>query len=268
MNDEWKKFIQEEMEREAELIMQEVNSDPAMKDVKAPEGMYESLMEQIREYEEQQKLAHLTEEERELLRLGKIYRKRRKLSRWAVLIAAAVALFAIGTVSMGENESILKILSRYLLDGEQVVSDAGSTEPVQYINEEEVFDKIEHTYNVTPVKLRYLPEKMSFYDAIFCTDIQEINLYYGKEEVDIIYIIKPNYRETSYATVIEDKKIQEYTIMVKDTEVSIAEYDIKDSSENRWVVFWVYQDVQYTLNITNLKQLEVEKIVDNLKLYD
>ena len=68
--------------------------------------------------------------------------------------------------------------------------------------------------------------------------------------------------------VLFDKKIQEYTRMVKDTEVSIAEYDIKDSSENRWVVFWVYQDVQYTLNITNLKQLEVEKIVDNLKLYD
>ncbi|MBQ4560400.1 MAG: hypothetical protein IJA54_08795, partial [Tyzzerella sp.] len=158
MNDEWRKFIQEEMEREAELIMQEVNSDPAMKDVKAPEGMYESLMEQIREYEEEQKLAHLTEEERELLRLGKIYRKRRKLSRWAVLIAAAVALFAIGTVSMGEKESILKILSRYLLDGEQVVSDSGSVEPIHYEEEQQVFEKIENTYNFNPVKLEYLPQ--------------------------------------------------------------------------------------------------------------
>lgn len=269
MNDEWKKFIQEEMEREAELIMQEVNSDPAMKDVKAPEGMYESLMEQIREYEEEQKLAHLTEEERELLRLGKIYRKRRKLSRWAVLIAAAVALFAIGTVSMGENESILKILSRYLLDGEQVVSDAGSTEPVQYINEEEVYVKIDEEYGFVPVKLEYLPEKVVFQEAVFGADMQEVYLYYGfKDEANLIYCIKPNYRESSYSTVIEDEKKQEFTMENNDTVITVKEYFIAESSSNRWLISWVYQDVQYTLNITNEEQGEVEQIVNSLRLFE
>lgn len=269
MNDEWKKFIQEEMEREAELIMQEVNSDPAMKDVKAPEGMYESLMEQIREYEEQQKLAHLTEEERELLRLGKIYRKRRKLSRRAVLIAAAVALFAIGTVSMGEKESILKILSRYLLDGEQIVSDSGSVEPIHYVEEQDVYEKIEDAYEITPVKLRYLPEKTTFQEAVFYTDIQEVNMYYGVGDIaNLIYIIKPNYREASYSTIIEDKKVQEYTIDVNGTEVTIAEYDIEDAANGRWVALWTYNDVQYTLSVTNIGQGEIEKIVCSLELFE
>lgn len=269
MNDEWKKFIQEEMEREAELIMQEVNSDPAMKDVKAPEGMYESLMEQIREYEEEQKLAHLTEEERELLRLGKIYRKRRKLSRWAVLIAAAVALFAIGTVSMGENESILKILSRYLLGGEQVVSDAGSTEPIQYVDEEEVYEEIEDTYGVIPVKLRYLPDAVVFQEAVHGKDMQEIYLYYGCEDVaNIIYSIKPSYRESSSATMVEDEKKQEYTMVVNETEITVKEYNIVDSSSNRWIVSWVYQDVQYALNVSDMEQSEIEKIVNSLRLFE
>jgi len=269
MSDEWKKFIQEEMEREAELIMQEVNSDPAMKDVKAPEGMYESLMEQIREYEEQQKLAHLTEEERELLRLGKIYRKKRKLSRWAVLIAAAVALFAIGTVSMGEKESILKILSRYLLDGEQIVSDSGSVEPVKIIEEEDVYAKIADTYAITPVKLRYLPENAKFLEADFYSDMQEIYLYYGLDDkANLIYCIKPNYRESSYATVVEDEKKQEFTITVEDTVITLKEYAIAESSSNRWLVSWIYQDVQYTLNITGEEQNEVEQIVNSLRLFE
>lgn len=270
MNDEeWKKFIQEEMEREADLIMQKVNSDPAMKDVKAPEGLYDSLMEQIRAHEEQQKLEQLTEEEKELLRLGKIYRKKRKLGRYGVLIAAAVALFAIGTVSLGENESILQILSKYLLGGEQVVSDAGSTEPVQYIDEEEVFDKIENTYGVTPVKLRYLPKTVVFQEAVFYKDLQEIYMYYGlKDAANIIYSIKPNYRESSFATMVEDEKKQEYTMVVNETEVTVKEYDIVDSSSNRWVVSWVYQDVQYMLNISDMEQSEIEKIVNSLRLFE
>ena len=269
MNDEWRKFIQEEMEREAELIMQEVNSDPAMKDVKAPEGMYESLMEQIREYEEEQKLAHLTEEERELLRLGKIYRKRRKLSRWAVLIAAAVALFAIGTVSMGEKESILKILSRYLLDGEQVVSDSGSVEPIHYEEEQQVFEKIENTYNFNPVKLEYLPQDIYFQEAVFCDDLQKINLYYGDEdEANIVYIIKPHYREASYATLIEDQLVQDYDKTVYNTSISVKEYLVEESQEKRWVAAWEYNGVQYSLNITNIEQTEIDKIIENLKLYE
>lgn len=268
MKDEWREFIQKEMQKEAEKIMEEVNADPMLRDVQCPEEVHDRLFAQIREYEEQKALEQLSEKDRELIQLGKIYKRRRKWSRYAVLIAAAVALFAIGTISMGENESILQIISRYLLGGEQIVSDAGSTEPIQYIDEEEVFDEIENTYGVAPVKLRYLPEKMTFLDAIFCQDIQEINLYYGEKETDIIYIIKPNYRETSYATVIEDTKIQEYVKVVGDTEVLISEYDIKDSMDNRWLVLWVYQDVQYTLNITNMKQLDVEKIVDNLKLFE
>lgn len=269
MNDEWKKFIQEEMEREAELIMQEVNSDPAMKDVKAPEGLYESLMEQIWEYEEQQKLAHLTEEERELLRLGKIYKKRRKLSRWAVLIAAAVALFALGTISMGENESILKVLSRYLLDGEQIVSDSGSVEPIHYEEEQQAFEKIEDTYNFSPVKLEYLPQNIYFQEAVFYDDLQKINLYYGEEdEANIVYIIKPHYRESSYATLIEDQVMQDYVKTVYNTNVSIKEYLVEESQEKRWVVTWVYNNVQYSLNITNVEQPEINKIIDSLKLYE
>lgn len=279
MSDKWDKFLRNLMEDDSELdelefidpelILEEINKDPELRDVKAPEDLHDRVFAQIREYEEQKRLAELSDEEKELLRLGKIYRKRRKLSRCAVLVAAAVALFAIGTISMGENESILQILSRYLMGGEQVVSDSGSVEPVKYIDEEEVYDEIEETYSITPVKLRYLPGDVEFLEADFYSDIQEINMYYGIGDTSgLIYIIQPNFRETSHATVIEDKKIQDYIMTINETNVLVKEYQIEESSTNRWLVTWIYQDVQYTLNITNMERNEVEKIVNSLKLYE
>ena len=49
MDKKMTRWIQEEMDREADLIMEEVNSDPSMKDVVAPEVIRERLFEQIRD---------------------------------------------------------------------------------------------------------------------------------------------------------------------------------------------------------------------------
>lgn len=279
MSDKWEKFLHYIMEDDSELmelehvdpeiILEEINNDPELRDVKAPDDLYDKVFAQIREYEEQKRLDALTDEDKELIRLGKIHRKRLSRRKYVVLAAALIAVFAIGTISMGESESILRILSRYLMGGEQVVSDSGSIEPVKYIDEEEVYDEIEETYSITPVKLRYLPGDVEFLEADFYSDIQEINMYYGIGDTSgLIYIIQPNFRETSHATVIEDKKIQDYIMTINETNVLVKEYQIEESSTNRWLVTWIYQDVQYTLNITNMERNEVEKIVNSLKLYE
>lgn len=268
MNDEWKEIIQKAMQEEAEMIMEEVNADPALRDVKCPEEVHDRLFAQIREYEEKKMLEQLSDEDRELLRLGKIYKRRRKWSRYAVLIAAVVALLALGTVSMGEEKNVWRFLKQILSGGEQTVSDAGSTEPTHFIDEEEVYAKIEKEYKFAPVKLEYLPETVIFQEAVFFADMQETDLYYGSaDEANLIYVIKPNYRESSFATIVEDEKLQEYIMVVNDTSVTVKEYSIVESSSNRWVVSWVYQDVQYTLNITNMEQKEVEQIVNSLRLF-
>jgi len=48
-----KRFLQEELNREADLIMEEVDSDPSLKDVVAPDEIYDNLMQQIHEYEKE-----------------------------------------------------------------------------------------------------------------------------------------------------------------------------------------------------------------------
>ena len=268
-DEELKVLFQEAMEYEAERIMEIVNADPALKDVQAPPEIREKLFAQIAEYEERKRLENLSEEDKEWIRLGKIYKKRHKWSRVAVLIAAAIAVLAVGTVSIGEDKNILTMLKQMITGGEQTVSDSGSTEPTQYVEEQEVFEKINDTYNFAPVKLEYLPEKTVFLEAIFCTDMQGINMYYGKNgTANIIYTIRPNYRESSFATIIEDEKIQEYTKNFDDTEIILKEYRIKETGNSRWLVTWTYQEVEYQINITDAEQEDVEKIVNTLSFYE
>ena len=135
MFDDWKNMLEEEMEREADLIMEEVNSDPSLRDVQAPPGMYEELMEKINEYERQMAYERLSDEDKEYMRLGKEYAKRRKNNQIVVLAVAVVAAFMVGTVSIGENQSIFGFMSRLFGDGEQVVVDSDEIEPILYVDE-------------------------------------------------------------------------------------------------------------------------------------
>ena len=260
-----KKLLQEDMQREAELIMQEVNSDPTLKDVQCPDSVRIKLFEQIRLYEEQKAYDQLSDEDKELIRLGKIAKKRRKLSRYAVIVAATVALVAFGTVSIGQKDSIFNIISRLFSGEDQVMVDSEGIEPITYIDESEAYAEIEKEYGFTPVKLDYLPYNVAFIEAVLGNEIQGINIVYGNgEEADIIYVIRPNFRQSSFGTHIEDKKVQEYQISVKNIVVSITEYLIKDSGENRWSIQFEYQNVQYLLRITDMEQAEVEKIINDL----
>lgn len=92
-DEQLKRLIKEGMEWEAEEMMKIINSDPTLKDVKCPEEVHDRLFEQIRLYEEQkarEARERLSHEDKELLRLGTIYRSRRKWSRYVVLAAALV----------------------------------------------------------------------------------------------------------------------------------------------------------------------------------
>ena len=265
MRDEWKEIIQKEMMKDAERIMEEVNADPSLKDVKAPEEIREKLFAQIHEYERQRVFEQLSEEDKELIRLGKVYKKRRKWTKYLILVAAVLAVLGVGTVCIGEGEKVFGFMSRLFSGGDQPVVDSEEVEPIQYLDEDEAYEKIEKEYGFSPIRLEYLPDNTVFGEAVFSTDMQSVNMvYWINNETSIIYIVRPNYRESSYGTIIEDEKKQEYQMIVNNVEVTVTEYNIEISNEKRWSICFDYQDVQYTLRIMNVEQVEVEKIIDNL----
>lgn len=268
MHDEWRQIIGAEMEKEAEEIMKEVNSDPALKDVQAPPEIREALLQQIQEYEKQKIYDQLTDEDRELIQLGKCYKKTRKLGRYLVIAMAIVFILAMGSVSVGKGKNISRVISRMFAGREQTVTGSEDTNLNIYNEEGEIYEKIEKTYGFLPVKLIYLPDKTVFYEGVLGKDIQGVNLIYEmKNGSSIIYIIRPEYRDGSIATDIEDKKVQEYQMTVNCVEVTVTEYIIEESGVQKWAARFVYEDVLYLLRVTDIEQKEMEKIINNLHFF-
>lgn len=266
MRDDWKRIIKNEMMKEASRIMEKINADPTLKDVEAPEEIYDQVFAQIREYEEQRVFEQLSEKDKELIRLGKVYKRRRKWNRCFILVAAVVVVLAVGTVCIGEDENIFSFMSRIFNEGEEIVVDSENIEPIVYIEESEAYEEINEEYGFTPVELKYLPAGITFYEATFSADMQSVNIIYEiNNETSIIYVIRPNYREASFGTIVEDEKIQEFQMVVNNNvTVTISEYRVEKTDENKWAARFEYQDVQYMLRITNMQQEEVEKIIENL----
>lgn len=268
MHDEWRELIEAEMEREADQIMEEVNSDPALKDAQAPADLHDALFKQIQEYEKQKIYDQLTDEDRELIQLGKCYKKQRKLGRYLVIAMAVVAVLAMGSVSMGEGENIFTIISKKFIGREQTIADSGNNYPSVYNEEGEVREKIEEIYGFVPVGLIYLPKDTAFYEGNLGKDIQGANLIYEMSNgSSLIYIIRPDYRKSSIGTDIEDKKVQEYQMTVNDVEVAVTEYIIEESGTHKWAARFVYEDVLYLLRVTDINQDEMEKIINNLHFF-
>lgn len=264
-DEDWKEFIKKEMDKSIDDIMAEIEADPKMKDVKPPEGMYEELMSKIHEHERQIIYDQLSDEDKKLIQLGKVYKKRRRFDRFVVALAAVIVGLWLGSVCIGDEGDVLRVVKQILNGGEQSVSDTGKTEMTHYDEEEELYEAIEEEYGFTPVKLEYLPTDSFFKEGAFSSDMQGINMYYVKNgKIHIVYTIRPNYRESSLGIINEDEKKQEYTMVVQEVEVSLTEYNVEETGEKRWLLHWTHENVQYLLRITNEEQTEVEKIVKEL----
>ena len=80
MSEEMKRFLQEELKKEANEIMREVDADQDVESLTAPSKIDEKLYEQIRQYKEEQEVLgeKLSTEQQELIRLGKNLQKKTK----------------------------------------------------------------------------------------------------------------------------------------------------------------------------------------------
>lgn len=267
-----KSLLQEGMEYEADCIMAEVDRNPDMKDVIAPEEIHDKLMKQIREHEEAQETEekHLSKEERELIRLGKIYKKKRGRRKYTVLIAAAVCALGVGTISFGDGKKVITEVKRILSGREQTVvnTDDGGGDKFKardVLSEEEAYEQINEEFGFYPVKLIYLPDGMEFSESVTDASMQGARLYYddlsGKR---IIYYIVTDYLTGSVGLDIEDTLIQEYEKEVDDRKINIREYLVEDNGTRRYLVSFEEKEIRYWMLLIEIDIHEVEKIVENL----
>lgn len=264
----WKEFIQREMDKELEEIegvLEKINNDPVMREWKAPDGLHEKVLEQIRE--SQADTERLSDDEKELIRLGMVYKKRRKWNKLLVLAAAVVCALAVGVTSIGGPKKVIEKVQGMIGGREQIHSDSEDdrTKEIKTISEVEAYQKIEDELGFLPVKLFYLPEGMEFKELFITEGTNDADLsYVGENEASIVYSMYPNYRTGSVGHDVEDDLVDKFEKVLNDVTIDIKKYLIEGDQSSRYKVSFEYHSVYYFLEINNLEEQEVEKIVENL----
>lgn len=260
MSSETRIELEEEMKMDEERLMKKISDDPSLKDISMPTDARDIIWKEIRICEAKEAEAE------ELIRLGRIYKKKQKSKKYLVLAAVMVFVLAFGMTSIGGAEKIFEMAKIYTLGREQTrVNSEEDVVGADDLSEDKIYEEINEKYGFYPVRLDYLPEEIGFQEAIIGDAIQGINIIYGKENrANIIFIIRPNYRTGSLGTDIEDEKIGEYTIIVKDIAITVKQYEIEGTLESKWSAEFEYNDVQYFIRILGMEKETVEEILTNL----
>ena len=270
--DEEVELSKEELVEEAKSIMEEVNGDQKVVDRPLPVNLRKNIDKRIlalKAKEEKAEGERFSAEERELMRLGKLYKKKRKMRKYFVLAAAVVCALAFGVTSMGGPERVFETFKRNVMGREQVrVNSEDDVDIVETVSEEEAYQQIEDEFGFYPVKLMNRPEDIEFLGAKMGEEIQGINLIYGKDdEVCLSYFIRPNYRNGSFGIDMEDDVIAEYDVENVDVSITIKRYAVDEVNNNRWSGEFSYQDVYYFIVAMDMEQKEFEKILKNLYFF-
>ena len=279
MNEPKNKLTEEELKliEEEELFLKEVYSDPEVATAEPPADLQKKVFAQINAIKAAKREAELAEEERkaeearraeeqELIRLGKLYKKRKGYQKYFVLAAVLILAMLFGVTSFGEPKRLFETVKYAWSDRKQetVDSDHEDVNPISDVREDEAYQEIEDRFGILGVRLNYLPEWTKLMEMTINEETQSVHMIYGNEETTKIgFFMRLNYRTSSIGKDMEDDFIEEYIEENEHTTITMRQYKV-DENEERWSVQFAYQETLYSLTIMNTSKEEVEKIVENL----
>ncbi len=180
-NPEMDRKLRESLKEEADKIAEELENNPELQDIKAPDDMYDKIVEKLKEqgiWEEPSQTdvyELLSEKDREALKMGqkmqvkraKREKCRKKLGRigrskasMTVLIIVA-SLLAVGCGSEASRAYVQRMWS-LVVDGQLTIGISGSEDNVRSLTAEEIkiYNRIEEALGLPPVIWNYTPDSM------------------------------------------------------------------------------------------------------------
>ena len=249
--------LKEELDREAEIIEEEVGKRHDLDDLTVSEEAETALFNKIQDYEYDKRFKKT------------VHRSRKK--RRILLAVAAVLILICGSVITGTgSKSYLKVLMERMRGNENLTNidvedmDSKSTKD---LDEVYIFNKIRTETGISPVHFGYMPKKMYLKEYEINSEQGRAVLLYDYNGQTIRYTMYMNDADSSHGRTDTDKLINEYTIEVENgVQVTIEEYEVVNKENRRFVAEFEYQNAQYQL-MGLMEKDEFEKIINNFAFY-
>ena len=285
------RLVRESLIREADELEREINRKPELAGIKAPEGMFESIVAELKErgvWEEDEAepgdedsseaiYAQLSEEDRRALTLGrqmvqrqdakagKRRRRRKFLKVFGVAAACLVVVFGLSMTSAANRRLVqrmwdglmiefgLKINTNYLGEGESVRSKSKE--------EAEAMETIRKETGAPVIDFGYLPKGM-VYQGYEITDGFETVLFYSYQD-SLFYVTMADVNEEgSYYYMYDDKNAVFREKLVNKTQIEVEIWEVNlDLDEETYIAEIEYNGWRYVLN-GMMPYEEMRKIVE------
>ena len=299
-HEEMEELLRSELDREAQEILAEIEADESLKDLKLPEENEEALLQKIQELEEKKAACEaMPEKDKEALRLGREMQalkengkdatgadenkdsegtsktvpfKKRRRKLYLLVAIVAILTFAIGMTSIGEVPLVTEIKNQ-ILGTSKMVKTNSAREGDESVKEEQhtevdAYTEINNTFGVEAVRFGYLPDDITFRDYEVDNVLKKVSLFYQCENRVLEYRISFVPMEQASGYEVEDKLLDEQTMMVNDVPIELRCYEIPDNKEISYVAHFEYKDVYYTLNTTtDIDKEEIIQILKNLYFF-
>lgn len=281
-------YVRESLIREADELEEELNRRPDLADVKAPEGMYQAIVEELKKrgaWEEDEEslealYARLPKEDQEALALGRELtqkkeartlkrRRRRKVFKIAGVAAAClVVVFGASMTSEANRRLVQKFWDGMMVEfGFKVNSDyTGNKETVQNKNTEEVnaIETISEQLECPTINLAYLPEEMEYrgYDI---ANEYSASLFYSYRDSLFYVAIMSAHEEGVYYYKYDNEPV--FRKMIKNKtglEAEIWEVNLEMEGET-YIAEIEYGNWRYIFN-GMISLGELEEIINNFMI--
>lgn len=268
------KYSDEELQKEADDIRAIIENEPELQKIEMPEKVHVSLMNRIKEYEEEQLRNALPKEDQEALYIGRkvqekregAKRRRKRIQRLVGLAATFALVVGVGITSVGGKKFFVDILDKNFGGGEKTYVNSDESKDVGEITEEQASKQIKEVIGEKPVEIAYKPKNTKFLNAIVDKEIQEAILCYSVDDKVMSFQIVSRYVKSSTGMEISDEFQQEYSISLPKTKVIIREYKVLDTGEKEYTAQFTYKKSKYFL-VAVMNQMEFEKIIKNLHFF-
>lgn len=286
--EQFQALLEKQMRREAEQIEEELENNPEIAGLSPDDSAKDKLYEKIEEYERQQAVRRLSPEDQEALRLGRQIQKEKALERkntvdsksgsghgkkrffkrLAGVAAVFVIVAAVGITGVGGPDRVMEVLQQVVGSREmtKVNSDDKETLNSGESNEEKAYQEIRDKLGIDPVRIIPRSSNMKFKVMQLDENLKSANVFYEYNGYITSYIIDCSQNDEIWGFDIEDTLINEYIYALKDVEVIIRQYEIKETQEEKCTARFDYKDVHY--QITGImKKEKMEEILNNLYFF-
>ena len=245
--------LENEMKKEAEQIEKKVREDKSLDDIKVSDEMEKELFNKIQDYEYDK-------------RHKKVIRKKKK-SKLVIGALAAVLILVCGSVmtSVGSKSYWKTLWTDSNGDEQNNGIDVENMESIETedIDEMKVDKKITKTLGISRVRMKYKPDGMILKKYVVDEEQRRAILFYQYENEIIRYAMYMNSKDSSLGQKAVDKLLNEYVVINGEKEITVKEYEIKNTNDRRYIAEFEYKGIQYQLKGV-IKKEEFDKILKNL----